>query len=116
MASTDDIMAVLQTFAPALSASAKAQAQVTPDFTSGVMSATTLINQGYTRATGISVVAAGAAGWLHDANSVGSITSSTRVYPVAATLGLVSFNMVFKKGLVYEPGAAQVATVFYAKV
>lgn len=116
MASLDDIMTVLQSFAPVLSASAKAQSQVTPDFTSGVLGATTLINQGFTRVTSIIVSAAGAAGWLHDTNDVASIASTTRVYPVAATLGPTAINMIFKKGLVYQPGASQQATVMYAKV
>lgn len=114
-ASLDDLMSVLQTFAPALSASAKAQAQVTPDFTSGVLATTTLVNQGFTRVIAVSVVA-GAAGWLHDANSVASATSDTRVYPVSATIGYYPVNMIFKKGLVFEPGASQKATIFYAQV
>ena len=115
-ADTSSIMTVLQSIAQALSGSAKAQSQVTPDFTSGVLSATTLINQGYTRVTSVIVSAAGAAGWLHDANAATAISATTRVYPVAATLGPTTINMVFKKGLVYEPGAAQQTTVMYAKV
>lgn len=115
MAGSDDIMSVLQNIAQALTGGAKAQSQVTPDFTSGVLGATTLINLGFTRVTSVIVSAAGAAGWLHDTNAVTSIGTSTRVYPVAATLGHTATNMIFKKGLVYEPGAAQQATVMFAK-
>lgn len=115
MASLDDIMSVLQSFAPALSGTAQAQSQVTPDLTSGALGATTLVNLGFTRVTGISVVA-GAAGWLHDTNAVSSITTLTRVYPVSATVGHYSVQLIFRQGLVFEPGAAMRATVFYAKV
>lgn len=114
-ASLDDIMSVLQNIGPALADAAKAQTQNTPDFTSGVLSATTLVNAGWTRVNSVAVVA-GAAGWLHDANAVAVISASTRTFPVPATVGLTVANMVFTKGVVFEPGAAMKATVFYGKV
>jgi len=116
MANLDDIMTVLQNMVPALSSAAQAQSQVTPDLSSGVLGASTLINLGFTRVTGVSVVAGSTGGWLHDANAVSSITTSTRVYAISSTPGLYPVQLIFRTGCVFEPGTSMKATTMYAKV
>ena len=54
-------------------------------------------------------------GTLFDAMNLASAGSSNIVGTVPAAVGFTPVNMVFVNGLVYKPGAAQVATLFYTR-
>lgn len=115
-ASLSDILTSIQNLVVATNAAANANNRLVPNLTSGRLAANTLVQTGFVRVTGISVVTAGAAGALFDAATLAGAAAGTNdVYPVAAAAGFTPLNMVFKNGLVYKPGAAQVATIFYTR-
>lgn len=115
-ASLSDILTSVQNLVVATNAIANAQNGEIPHFSTGRLAANTLVQSGFVRVTGISVVAAGAVGALFDAATLASAAAGTNdVYVVPAAVGYLPLNMVFANGLVYKPGAAQVAAIFYAR-
>lgn len=60
------------------------------------------------------VTTAGAVGSIHDCALVGDITAANLVAVVPATVGPVTLNWTCKVGIVYIPGAAQVANFGYS--
>lgn len=59
------------------------------------------------------VTTAGAAGALYDSATIGGVASGNKIFTVPATAGIYAVNFPFQNGLVYEPGAAQVASVSF---
>lgn len=115
-ASLSDMLSTVKNLVEATNTLAKAANGLIPQFTSGRLAANTQIQSGFIRVTGISVLAAGAAGALHDAATLAAAVAGTNdIFVVPATVGFTATNMVFANGLVYKPGAAQVATIFYAR-
>jgi len=116
MASLDDILTSLKNVVTAANGVAQGLQRQVPTTTSGQLSANTLVQTGFVRVTGIAVVTAGAIGGLYDAATIAGAGSGQEVYAVAAAVGYTAVNMVFENGLVYKPGAGQVATIFYSRV
>ena len=114
-ASLADILFAIQNLVVATNDLAKLTADVIPDSTSGQLSADALVQTGFVRVTGISVTTAGAIGTFFDAMNLASSGSTNAIYTVPAAVGFTPVNMVFANGLVYKPGALQVATIFYRR-
>lgn len=115
-ASLSDMLTAVQGLVVATNAEANALNGTIPHYTSGRLSGNTLIQSGFMRVLGVSVIVAGAAGALFDvANLAGAALGTNDIFVVPATVGYISTNMVFANGLVYKPGAAQVAAIFYAR-
>lgn len=113
--SLSDILTAIKNLTVATNGIADADNAAVPHFTSGQMAANTLVQAGFVRLVGISVTTAGAAGTLHDAGTVALAGAGNVVGVVPAAAGFLAVNMVFTAGLVYKPGAAQVATLFYSR-
>jgi hypothetical protein len=77
------------------------------------MSAATVIKTGSGRVVNACVITGGAIGALHDCATTGAATVANQIGVTPATAGNYSINMPFLIGLVYVPGAAQVAAVSY---
>lgn len=115
-ASLSDILTSIQNLVVATNAGANASNGLIPHLNSGRLAANTLIQTGFVRVTGISVLVAGAVGALFDAATLAAAAAGTNdLYVVPAAAGFIPLNMVFVNGLVYKPGAAQVAAIFYAR-
>lgn len=114
-ASLADILSAVQNLVQATNINAKALNGGIPQETSGQLTANILVQTGFVRVTGISVTTAGAIGTLFDAANLAAAGAGNAVYIVPAAVGFISLNMVFKNGLVYKPGAAQVATIFFGR-
>lgn len=113
--SLSDILTAIKNLVIAYNAGSDALNSAVPHFTSGQMAANTLVQTGFVRVTGISVTTAGAAGTLNDAATIALSGAGNVVAVVPAAAGFLAVNMVFQHGLVYKPGAAQVATLFYSR-
>ena len=61
----------------------------------------------------VNVTTAGAAGAIYDSATISGVGASNLIGVIPATVGIYTFNIPFKNGLVYNPGAAQVATIAY---
>lgn len=116
MASLDDILTSLKNVVTAANGVSQGLQRQVPTSTSGQLAANTLVQTGFVRVTGISVVVAGAVGGLYDANTIALAGAGEQVFSVAAIAGYFPLNMVFTNGLVYKPGAAQKVTIFYTRV
>ena len=116
MASISDLVTVGQNQVTATNNLQKTYAQTVPVSTSGTLAADTLIQTGFVRVTGISVVVAGAAGGLYDAATIAAKGSGNLSYVTQATINFDPVNMVFANGLVYSPGSGQTVVVYYTRV
>jgi hypothetical protein len=115
MSSLSDILTTMQNGVTAVNALTTATAQSVPASTSGQLAADKLVQIGFVRVLGVSIVAGGAVGGLYDAASVALATSGTQVYVTDTVEGFFPMNMIFKDGLVYKPGAAQAVVIFYTR-
>lgn len=114
-ASLSDLLSAMQNGVTAMNAFVTAVTRDAPALTSGQLAADKLVQIGFVRVLGVSIVAGGAAGGLYDAASVTAAISTTQVYVTGTTPGFYPVNMVFVNGLVYKPGAGQTVTIFYAR-
>lgn len=110
------ILTSLQNVVNAGTALVRATANQSPTDTSGQLAADTLIQTGFVRVLGVSVVAGGAAGGLYDAATITGATTGRQLYVVGTVAGFFPVNMVFPTGLVYKPGAGQKAAIFYTRI
>ena len=78
--------------------------------TNGI-STTKLIKKGIGRLARVSVTTAGAAGAVYDWNSTSSEGAANLIGVIPATVGIYYFDWPFTLGLLYVPGAAQVASI-----
>jgi len=115
MASLNDILTSVQQAVQAFNGFTSELAKQSPPLTSGQLDDDALIQTGFVRVLGVSVYAGGAVGALHDAATLALAVSGTEIYQVPTTEGYIATNMVFKDGLVYVPGAGQIAAFFYAR-
>ena len=116
MASITDVVTVGQNQVTATNNLQKTFAQTVPTNTSGTLAASTLIQTGFVRVTGVSVVVAGAAGGLYDTTAISSAAAGNQSYVTTATIGFYPTNMVFMNGLVYVVGSGQTVVVYYTRV
>lgn len=89
---------------------------VTQDISQGRQSslglaATTLIKAGIGRVARVSVTTAGAAGALYDWNATTGESAANLIAVIPAAVGVVTLDWPFNLGLLYVPGAAQVASI-----
>ncbi len=107
----------LQAISQAINTVAEHVSLLTPEFTSALLDANTLVQTGPVRVYGVSVTTAGVVGALHDAATVATAGGTNVVYRTPATVGYVNLfpGVLFNSGLVYIPGAGQVVTVFYSR-
>lgn len=89
-----------------------------PSSTSGQVSAAALIQTGFVRLLGISVVASvtAAAGGLYDAATLSSAGATQQVGVLLTTPGFYAVDMVFANGLVAKPAPGQIVSLHYARV
>lgn len=116
MAGASDILVTLQNGVASMGDVAQQLARQVPDLSSGNVSAAKLIQVGPVRLLGISVIVPGAQGLLHDTGLASSAASGNAIAAVLATAGFYAVNMVFVNGMVYVPGAAQVASFHYSRL
>jgi hypothetical protein len=93
-------------------------AQIFPTITAArnsavAVAANTLIKGSKGFCTTLIVTTAGAAGALYDSASIAGIGAGNKIFTVPATAGIYTVNFPFQNGLVYEPGAAQVASISF---
>jgi hypothetical protein len=115
-ASLTDILTTLKDWVVAANGIVDGVQSLSPHSTSGQVIGAKLVQTGFVRLLGISVVSASTQrGLLLDAATLAAATSATMVGNVSAALGYFPVNMIFQNGLVYIPGSAQVAALFYAR-
>ena len=92
--------------------------QLTPDFTSGQITATvggTLVQSGFVRLLGISIVTGTTNGGLFDAATVPAAGAGQQVGALLATPGYYPMQMLFTNGMVAKPSAGQVVSLHYTR-
>jgi hypothetical protein len=114
-ASLSDILTSMQNGVNAMNAFVSATSKTIPTNTSGQLAASVLVQTGFVRVLGVSIVAGGAAGSLADAATLALAVSGTEVYTTPTTTGFYATDMVFVNGLVYLVGAGQTVALFYAR-
>ena len=77
------------------------------------VTAATVIKAGAGRVARINVTVAGAAGTLSDCATTGAASAANLIMVVPATVGIYNIEWPFALGLVYTPGASQVASISY---
>lgn len=120
-ASTSDILSALKDQVVALNSQVMGYSRQFPSNTSGQITASTagtLVQSGFVRLTGISVVASvtAALGNLYDAPTAVAATAGAKVGVILTTPGFYAVNMVFANGLVAQPSAGQVVSLHYTRV
>jgi hypothetical protein len=116
MASLDDIQTTIQSINGTLSDQVSAFLKQVPSTSSGLLTGSKIVQVGFVRVTGISIVTGGAAGGLHDTNVLASIAGGNKIYTVGTTLGFYPVNLVFLTGLAYAPGAGQEIAIMYTRL
>ncbi len=116
MATLDDIQSTFLTAVGVLSDLVNATLKQVPSDSSGHLDDDKVVQTGFVRVTSVDVVVAGAAGGLYDAALIADAGSSNLIHVVPATLGSYPVNLVFTKGLVYLPGAAQEVAIMYTRL
>jgi hypothetical protein len=114
MAGLNDIMGVLQTGVAVLSELQQTQSKLVPTYSSGYVDTNKLIQSGFVRVLGISVMAGTAL--LHDAAGVPNVAPTNAIYALPATPGFYPTNMVFVNGLVLAGAAGVKCAIFYSRV
>jgi hypothetical protein len=77
------------------------------------LSGNTVVKTGPGRVVRVSVTTAGAVGQINDASSVANAAASNLIGVVPAVVGIYYFDWPVLNGIVYQPGAAQVASITY---
>lgn len=112
MASLSDILATAQNIAQAINGVASGYVNVQGSKNTAAIATATLVKSGAGRIASVSILVAGAAGKIYDANSATATTG--QVYVIPATVGVFVVNFPLSFGLVVAPGAAQVVSVSYS--
>ena len=77
------------------------------------LSASAVVKASKGRVARVSVTTAGAAGALYDSATVGGVSAANLIAVVPATVGVIALDFPAFNGIVYVPGAAQVASISY---
>ena len=77
------------------------------------VSASTVIKAGPGRIGRVSVTTAGAAGAIYDSLTVAGVGASNLIAVIPATVGIYTVDFPVTNGIVYVPGASQVASFGY---
>lgn len=105
----------LQTIAQNIVQAVLGLGRLVPTSTSGQLAADTLVQTGFVRLIGVSVVAAGTPGTLRDAVTLGASSSANDVYELPSTAGYYPVQMIFANGLVYKAGSGETIALFYSR-
>lgn len=116
MSSLSDLLSAMQAGVEAMANLQQTQAKNLPDFTSGLLSADTLVLPGFVRVLGVSVVDGSVVGFLHDAAALADADSTNQVFVISTTKAFYSMNMVMVNGLVFKVGTGTKAAIFYSRV
>lgn len=84
--------------------------------TSGHLDATALVQAGFVRVKGVSVIAGSAVGYLNDSATVAGIGTGTRVYQISVTPGYYPLDLIVTNGLVFEIGTGMQVCISYSVV
>lgn len=77
------------------------------------VAAATVIKAGPGRLVRVSVITAGAVGTVNDCLTTGAAAVGNQIGVVPAAIGIYYFDWPCSTGIVYVPGAAQVAAISY---
>ena len=113
-ASLDDILTTQKNGVVAINGLAQTNNRMLGTTTTAVLTANTLALTGAGYLVRYSILVAGAAGTINNANSVANATSSNALCVTQATIGIFNVGMPFANGLVVKPGAGQSIVVTYS--
>ena len=113
-ASLDDILTTQRNGVIAINGLAQSNLRTLGTITSSTVTANTLVVSGAGYLVRYSILAAGAAGTIHNANSVANANAANALCVSQATIGVFDAGMAFTNGLVIKPGAGQSVNVTYA--
>ncbi len=114
MASLDDVVTVQKNGVIAINNLAQTNNRMLGTTTTSVITANTLVIAGAGYLVRYSVLVAGAAGTINNANSVVNSSSSNALCATQATVGIFNVGMPFTNGLVVNPGIGQSVAVTYS--
>lgn len=77
------------------------------------LAASTVVKAGPGRLMKVSVNVAGAVGTVNDCLTTGAAAAGNQIGVIPAVVGVYTFDWPCSVGIVYVPGAAQVASVSY---
>lgn len=112
MADFSSILSTIQNAVQAINGVASGYTNVQGSKNTAGIATATLVKSGSGRIASVSVLVAGAAGAIYDANLAAATTN--KIYVIPATLGVFTVNFPLSFGLVVAPGAAQVVSVSYS--
>lgn len=113
MASLDDILTTQKNGVFAVNQVAENAFGVQGRKTALEISAPTLIHVGTAWVARLSVLVAGAAGEIYDANTISSAIVGQRLCLIPATVGIHEIFMPVTRGIVVKPGAGQIVSVSF---
>lgn len=113
MANLDDILTTQKNGVVAVNQVAENAFGVQGRKTALEISSATLIHSGEAWVARISVLVAGAAGAIYDANTVATATTGRRICIIPASVGIVEIFMPVTRGIVVTPGAGQIVSVSF---
>lgn len=115
MAELSSIFTTAQNIATAINGWAQTTLVIAGNASYPNISASTLVRSGAGRIAKVSIVTAGTTnGTIYDANQTGVTTSP--LYTIPNTIGLVELNFPVVNGIVVEPGTGQVVSISYSAV
>ena len=113
-ASLDDILTTQKNGVIAINNLAQTNSRMLGTTTTSVITANTLVLAGAGYLVRYSILVAGAAGTINNANSVANSASSNALCVTQATVGVFNVGMPFANGLVVKPGSGQSVVVTYS--
>jgi len=114
MASLDDILTTQKNGVIAINNLAQTNNRMLGTTTTSVITASSLVINGSGYLVRYSILVAGAAGTINNANSVANSSSSNALCATQATVGIFNVGMPFVNGLVVKPGTGQSVAVTYS--
>ena len=112
-ASLDDILTTQKNGVIAINGLTKATLRTLGSVTSTTVTVDTLVLNGPGYLVRYSVLVAGAAGTINNANSIDNAAAGNALCATVATVGVFDAGLVFTNGLVIKPGAGQSINVTY---
>lgn len=117
-ASQSDILTALKNQVNATNALVNVTNQLTPTLSSGQITASaagTLVQSGFVRLLGISIITGSINGGLYDAATVGAAGAGQQVGALLSAPGFYFTQMIFTNGMVAKPSSGQVVSLHYAR-
>ena len=111
--SITNILTATQNVVTALNAATQNAVQLAGAKNATGITATTVVSTNPGRIVVMSVIVAGAAGFIYDASTTAGATATRYVAVIPATVGVYVINIPVAYGIVVAPGAGQTVTVSY---